>query len=82
MSFRDHQALSLSKIAKLAGLAADSGAAGLICTEKDAIKLTEKHIAASSLPIWVAEQEVQGAADLVGWIVDSLNRLPKAMQMR
>jgi len=81
-SFRDHQALSPSNIAKLAGFAADSGAAGLICTEKDAVKLTGTHIATSSLPIWVAEQEVQGAADLVEWIADSLNRLPTAMQLQ
>jgi len=76
-SFRDHKALSPSKIAKLAALAADSGAAGLVSTEKDAVKLTTSHIAASGLPIWVAEQEVQGAADLVEWIADSLNRLPE-----
>jgi tetraacyldisaccharide 4'-kinase len=77
-SFRDHKALSPSKIEKLARLAANSGAAGLICTEKDAVKLTDKHLAASGLPIWVAEQEVRGAAGLVGWIVDTLNKLPLA----
>jgi len=76
-SFRDHKALSPSKIARLAALAADSGATGLICTEKDAVKLTTAHIAANGLPIWVAEQEVQGEAGLVEWIVDSLNRLPE-----
>jgi len=74
-SFRDHKALSPSQIARLTSLAKNSGAAGLICTEKDTVKLTEKHISASGLPVWVAEQEVQGAADLVDWVVGSLHLL-------
>jgi tetraacyldisaccharide 4'-kinase len=79
-SFRDHGAISPSQMARLTTLAADSDAAGLICTEKDAVKLTDAHIAASSLPIWVAEQEVRGTANLVGWIIDVLNKLPTAEQ--
>jgi tetraacyldisaccharide 4'-kinase len=79
-SFRDHQALRPTQIAKLASLAKDLGALGLVCTEKDAIKLTGAHVAASGLPIWVAEQEVRGAADLVGWIIDTLNKPPPAGQ--
>jgi len=71
-SFRDHQALSPSQIARLASQAITSGAAGLVCTEKDAVKLTPAHLAASELPIWVAEQCVTKAESLIVWIMDSI----------
>jgi len=71
-SFRDHQRLSPGHIAKIAAQAVNSGAAGLVCTEKDAVKLTPAHLAASSLPIWIAEQKVINAENLAGWVVKSV----------
>jgi len=69
-SFRDHQSLTPSQIAKIASQAANSGAVGLVCTEKDAVKLTPAHLTASGLPIWIAEQSVINAESLANWITD------------
>jgi tetraacyldisaccharide 4'-kinase len=71
VSFRDHQRLSPGQIADMASQATDIGAAGLVCTEKDAVKFTSAHIAASNLPIWIAEQEVLNGEELVGWLLKS-----------
>jgi len=69
-SFRDHQSLTPSQIAKIASQAVNSCAAGLVCTEKDAVKLTPAHLTASGLPIWIAEQIVVNAESLTSWIID------------
>jgi len=74
-SFRDHQRVSPSQIAKIASCAAALGATGLVCTEKDAVKFTRAHLAASYLPIWVAEQRVINAEALTAWITDLLERI-------
>jgi tetraacyldisaccharide 4'-kinase len=73
-AFRDHRRLTARRIAEMADSATKSGAAGLVCTEKDAIKLTGAHIGASRLPIWIAEQEVSGAGGLAGWIAGLLEK--------
>jgi tetraacyldisaccharide 4'-kinase len=73
-SFRDHQNLSPSQIAKIASQAVNSGATGLVCTEKDAVKLTPAHLKASKLPIWIAEQRVVNADSLVSWIINFLSQ--------
>jgi tetraacyldisaccharide-1-P 4'-kinase len=62
----------------MASTAHDSGATGLVCTEKDAVKLSASHLKASDMPIWIAEQEVTGAESLLKWIVDSLSNLNRA----
>jgi tetraacyldisaccharide 4'-kinase len=69
-SFRDHKSLTPSQIAKIASQAVNSGAAGLVCTEKDAVKLTPAHLTASELPIWIAEQKVVNAESLTSWIIN------------
>ncbi|MCL1894064.1 MAG: tetraacyldisaccharide 4'-kinase [Holophagaceae bacterium] len=71
-SFRDHRRLHPSQIASLASIAIDLGAKGLICTEKDAVKLSSAHLMASNIPIWIAEQKVVDAESLVSWIISSL----------
>jgi tetraacyldisaccharide 4'-kinase len=72
-SFRDHQSLTPTQIAKIASQAVNSGAAGLVCTEKDAVKLTPAHLKASEIPIWIAEQKVVNAKSLANWITSLLS---------
>jgi tetraacyldisaccharide 4'-kinase len=73
-SFRDHQGLAPRQIAKMAASTTRLGAAGLVCTEKDAVKLTGTHIEASPIPVWIAEQDVTNAQGLTDWIVDLLKK--------
>ena len=79
-SFRDHQRLSPGQIEKIATIAINSEAAGLVCTEKDAVKLTAAHVNASKLPIWIAEQEVTGTESLTNWIINSIHKSDSAMK--
>ena len=74
-SFRDHRRTTPGQIAGMAAKAEAMGATGLVCTEKDAIKHTPAHLAASPLPIWVAEQRVTGAEDLVNWVIGAIGRI-------
>jgi len=69
-SFRDHQALTPRQFLRLQDEARAAGAAGLVCTEKDAVKLDPA--AALSLPLWVAEQRVTGGQALTGWLLQQL----------
>jgi tetraacyldisaccharide 4'-kinase len=73
-SFRDHQGLAPRQVAKMAALAIRLGAVGLVCTEKDAIKLTDAHLKASPLPIWIAEQDIAGAQGLTDWVAGLLEK--------
>jgi len=74
-SFRDHRRLTPKQIAKMASAAQKSGAASLVCTEKDAVKFADKHLDACPLPIWIAEQEVTNAEGLVDWIAGRLGEI-------
>jgi len=67
-SFRDHQVIGEAQLRALAREARDSGAAGLICTEKDAVKLPPEATQRLGLPIWVAEQQVAGAEGLLDYV--------------
>jgi tetraacyldisaccharide 4'-kinase len=69
-SFRDHQALGARDLRRLEAAARDAGAAGLVCTEKDAVKLDEG--LRLSLPLWVAEQRVSGGEALAAWVLERL----------
>ena len=75
-AFRDHQPLG-PLLGALEAEARAAGATGFVCTEKDAVKLDPaRH--GTGLPLWVAEQQVTGADDLVHWLLDSLaSRRPK-----
>ena len=70
-AFRDHQALGPAVLRKLEAQALAAEARGLVCTEKDAVKLDLAHLP-SRLPIWVAEQRVVGAVALEAWVVAQL----------
>jgi tetraacyldisaccharide 4'-kinase len=72
-SFPDHQALGPAQLRKLEAAALASGADGLVCTEKDAVKLPEG--LRLSLPLWVAEQRVQGGEPLSAWLLEQLDRI-------
>ena len=73
-AFPDHQALG-SRLPELAAEAMEAGAAGLVCTEKDAVKLDPSR-PAPALPLWVAEQRVAGAEALVEWLSGQLRGGP------
>ncbi|HZU52714.1 MAG TPA: tetraacyldisaccharide 4'-kinase, partial [Holophagaceae bacterium] len=66
--FSDHQGPSAEELEALDAEARHIGAARLICTEKDAVKLTEDHLAALTLPLFVAEQRVEGGEALLEFV--------------
>mgnify|MGYP001361086401 CR=1 FL=1 len=69
-SFRDHAALSPPQLQALAREALASGAEALVCTEKDAVKLTTAHLDGLPLPLYIAEQSLLGGTPLVDFVVD------------
>ena len=70
LSLRDHQALAPRQLRRLEAEARSAGAAGLVCTEKDAVKLDAG--TTLSLPLWVAEQRVTGGQALTDWLLRRL----------
>jgi len=68
-AFPDHQGLG-PRLAALEAEARATGAEGLVCTEKDAVKLDPAR--AAGMPIWVAEQRVTGAGPLEAWVLERL----------
>jgi len=74
-SFRDHQPIGKTALQAMARDAAALGATGLVCTEKDAVKLSPEHLAGLGLPIWVAQQTVRGAEPLVAFVLETLRVL-------
>jgi len=68
-SFRDHQALTPRHLQRLQSAALAAGATGLVCTEKDAVKLRTGPL---TLPLWVAEQRVTGGEALAAWLLERL----------
>lgn len=74
VSLGDHRSLSPQSLAKLSRQAEALGASGLVCTEKDAVKLLPAHATALAQPLWVAEQEVHGAEALVDFVLERLRK--------
>jgi len=74
-SFRDHQRLGRVQLQALCRSAQAAGAQGLVCTEKDAVKLDPAQTAALSLPLWVAEQGVEGGDPLLDFVRERLEAL-------
>lgn len=74
-SFRDHQPFGPAALRALAAAAQASGAAGLVCTEKDAVKLDPAWAASLPQPLWVAEQGVEGGEPLVAYVRNRLETL-------
>ncbi len=72
-SFRDHQVIGEASLRALAQEARSLGAEGLVCTEKDAVKLPPG--LELGIPLWVAEQRVLGAEDLLDYVRERLDHL-------
>ena len=75
-SFKDHHRFSHGELLALQARAVAEGAGALVCTEKDAVKLSPAHLAALHLPCFVAEQELEGGAELLRWVLQRLEELP------
>jgi tetraacyldisaccharide 4'-kinase len=73
--FADHRALTPHDLANLEQQALAAGAAGLVCTEKDAVKFGPEHAKAIGLPLWIAEQHVLGSEPLVEFVLEKLRAL-------
>ena len=73
--FMDHRALSARDLLNLEKEARAVGAAGLICTEKDAVKWRPEQAKSLGLPLWIAEQQVLGAEPLVEYVLERLDGL-------
>jgi tetraacyldisaccharide 4'-kinase len=67
-SFPDHRGPTPPELHKLQELARAEGAEWLICTEKDAVKLTAGHARMLAMPLYVAEQHVLGGEPLLAWV--------------
>lgn len=74
-AFPDHHPISPRELWLLQASAAEAGATGLICTEKDAVKLRHEHLDLLQMPLWIAEQQVIGAAPLLAWTLEKLQAL-------
>jgi tetraacyldisaccharide 4'-kinase len=71
-SFPDHRGPSPAALRHLQATARAEGAAWLVCTEKDAVKLGPDHARVLNLPLYVAEQQVAGGDALLAWVVARL----------
>jgi len=71
-SYPDHHPISPRELEILQQSALRLGARGLVCTEKDAVKLGAAHLQRLTLPLWVAEQTVLGADPLVEFVRERL----------
>ncbi len=78
-SFRDHQVIGAGALRALAQEARASGAAALVCTEKDAVKLRPQEILELGVPLWVAEQRVLGAEELLDYVGERLAALDRGL---
>ena len=71
-SFPDHHGPSPADLRRLQKLARAEDVGWLVCTEKDAVKLTAEHARVLELPLYVAEQHVLGGEPLFAWILARL----------
>jgi tetraacyldisaccharide 4'-kinase len=76
-SYRDHRALGLRELLALQNLAMNREATGLVCTEKDAVKLGYLRPGDLTLPLWVAEQHVLGAEPLLQFLKNRLETITR-----
>jgi tetraacyldisaccharide 4'-kinase len=71
-SFPDHRGPSPSDLHRLQAQAHAEGAAWLVCTEKDAVKLGDEHARVLEMPLYVSEQRVSGGEPLLAWVLARL----------
>ena len=74
-SFPDHGGPSPADLRRLQDRARAEGAAWLVCTEKDAVKLGPAHAEALELPLRVGEQGVAGGGELLAWVLSRLEAI-------
>ena len=67
-SFPDHRGPSPAELQRLQVRAISEGAGWLVCTQKDAVKLTPAHARVLELPLYIAEQKVARGEALLAWI--------------
>ena len=67
-SFPDHHGPSPAELQRLQVRAISEGAGWLVCTQKDAVKLTPAHARVLELPLYIAEQKVARGEALLAWI--------------
>ena len=80
-TFRDHHPYSKAGLRALEAQARRAGAGALVCTEKDAIKLSPAHLAGLEMPVLVAQQEVESGAPLLSWVLDRLRSIPESVPL-
>ena len=68
LSFPDHRGPSPTELQRLQVRARSEGADWLVCTQKDAVKLTPAHTRILELPLYIAEQKVARGEALLAWI--------------
>lgn len=78
--FRDHHAISPRELWLVQAEAAKEETSGLVCTEKDAVKLGPEHLAVLQMPLWIAEQKVIGAEALLTWVLERLESIGESRQ--
>jgi tetraacyldisaccharide 4'-kinase len=71
-SFPDHRGPSPPDLRRLQSQAQNEGASWMVCTEKDAVKLTAEHARVLELPLYVAEQCLVGGEPLLAWLLARL----------
>ncbi|WP_257308276.1 tetraacyldisaccharide 4'-kinase [Geothrix fuzhouensis] len=67
-SYPDHRGPTPAELVRLQGRAKAEEATWLVCTEKDAVKLSREHASALEMPLFVAEQRVAGGEPLLAWV--------------
>jgi tetraacyldisaccharide 4'-kinase len=73
-SYPDHGGPTPSDFTRLQAQAHAEGAAWLVCTEKDAVKLGDDHARALEMPLYIAEQRVSGGEPLLAWVQSQLEK--------
>ena len=68
-SFPDHRGPSPAELQRLQVRARSEGAGWLVCTQKDAVKLTPAHARILELPLYFADQKVINGEALLAWIL-------------
>lgn len=72
-SYPDHRGPGPAEFQQLQARAREEGAAWLVCTEKDAVKLGPSHARTLTMPLLVAEQQVAGGEPLLAWVRSRLS---------
>jgi len=75
-SLPDHRGPTPAELQRMQLRARSEGAHWLVCTQKDAVKLTPAHAQVLELPLYVAEQSIVNGEALLEWVQAALSRHP------